>query len=71
MPILGIVTFFLYEILKKTLGCDTDLLIRFILTFESLTLEQGKYFLDFFKATGCRVKKNFLDTERQSRQRLQ
>ena len=45
MPILCLVTFFLYEILKKTLGCDTDLLIGFILAFESLTLDQCKYFL--------------------------
>ena len=51
MPILGLVTFFLHEILKKTLGCDTDLLIGFILAFESLTLDQCKYFLDFLRRT--------------------
>ena len=51
MPILGLVTFFLHEILKKTLRCDTDLLIGFILAFESLTLDQCKYFLDFLRRT--------------------
>ena len=43
--------FFSIRDIEKTLGCDTDLLIGFILAFESLTLDQCKYFLDFLRRT--------------------
>ena len=43
--------FSIRDIEKKTLGCDTDLLIGFILAFESLTLDQCKHLLDFLRRT--------------------